>query len=172
MIVWLATAVRWVLANWKLVGVGVIAISATWWHFNATQAAYNRGYKAADDIRVVREAQVASNAQKAKDGAQDQIARIDRTKTQEIENARVEAESLRADLRSAHLRLSVRTIPAAPIPDQAGVCPSVDNGSQRADIDPRDAEAIVAITQRGDEAIRQLMAAQGVIRALTLPDGP
>jgi len=144
------------LANWKLIAgawVVLLLAGALYWFGHER---YQAGYETArNDARAEQQA--------ANDAAQKAIADIDIKRTKEIEIAKLENDKLRADIRDGTRRLSIRTASCS----KQGSGPGVDHGSQRADIDSRDADALVGIANRGDDAIRQLLAAQDVIRALT-----
>ncbi len=76
--------------------------------------------------------------------------------TQKYQKEQRNAEKTIADLRSriadGSLRLSVRTESAGGMPDGSGF----ESGETRADIARGDAERLVSIASRGDEAIRDL----------------
>ncbi|KAF1003975.1 MAG: hypothetical protein GAK36_00148 [Pseudomonas sp.] len=87
---------------------------------------------------------------------------------QEYTNAKSQNDQLRSDLRDAKRRLSVAVSScgsAAQVPGTPGTG-RLDNESGRADIDPRSAERIVAIANRGDDAIRQLSACQAYVKKI------
>ncbi|WP_440466862.1 lysis system i-spanin subunit Rz [Pseudomonas sp. YH-1] len=88
---------------------------------------------------------------------------------QEYTDAKAQNDQLRADLLTAQRRLSVKVSgcsPAAQVPGTASTG-SVGNAGSRADIDPRSAERIVAIANRGDDAIRRLTACQAYVRVIS-----
>lgn len=90
------------------------------------------------------------------------------TRYQEYTDAKTQNDQLRTDLRDANRRLSVKVSgcgPAAQVPGTASTGGVGDAGS-RADIDPRSAERIVAIANRGDDAIRQLTACQAYVKRI------
>lgn len=87
---------------------------------------------------------------------------------QEYTDAKAQNDQLRTDLRDANRRLSVKVSgcsPAAQVPTAASTG-SVGDAGSRADIDPRSAERIVAIANRGDDAIRQLTACQAYVKRI------
>lgn len=70
----------------------------------------------------------------------------------EKKNAEKTIKDLRSRIASGDLRLSVRTESTSGMPDGSGV----ESSEGRADIDRGTAQALVAITERGDNAIRRL----------------
>ena len=87
---------------------------------------------------------------------------------QEYAHAQAENTQLRSDLLTAQRRLSVRVSgcsAAAQVSTSAGTG-GVDHAAGRADLDPGSADRIVAIANRGDDAIRQLMACQGYVKRI------
>ncbi|WP_315809465.1 lysis system i-spanin subunit Rz [Pseudomonas sp. C9-3] len=90
------------------------------------------------------------------------------TRYQEYTDAQHQNAQLRADLLTAQRRLSVKVSgcsAAAQVPGTAGTG-SVGDAEGRADLDPRSAERIVAIANRGDDAIRQLTACQAYVKRI------
>lgn len=99
------------------------------------------------------------------------LATIEKKSYQELENEKIKNDQLINDLASANRRLWIGTtgnctasrsgLPKAPSSS------SLDNETSRANIDPRDAAAIIRITKRGDEAIRQLQSCQQFLEEIT-----
>ncbi|ANI16647.1 lysis protein [Pseudomonas nitroreducens] len=90
------------------------------------------------------------------------------TRYQEYTDAQHQNAQLRADLLTAQRRLSVRVSgcsAAAEVSTAAGTG-GVDHAAGRADLDPGSADRIVAIANRGDDAIRQLTACQGYVKRI------
>ncbi|KSW22624.1 MULTISPECIES: lysis system i-spanin subunit Rz [unclassified Pseudomonas] len=90
------------------------------------------------------------------------------TRYQEYTDAQHQNAQLRADLLTAQRRLSVKVSgcsPAAEVSTAAGTG-GVDHAAGRADLDPGSADRIVAIANRGDDAIRQLTACQGYVKRI------
>ncbi len=119
-------------------------------------------------IATERDAQ-ARRAMQAAIDAEAVVAKIDQTNYEDLRRAQAEIESLRAAVRAGDRRLSIKaTCPAgrASVPETTGTA-GVGDGAGRADIDPGAAERIVALTERGDRAIRQLAACQEYARTVT-----
>lgn len=70
----------------------------------------------------------------------------------EQKNAEKTIKDLRSRIASGDLRLSVRTESTSGMPGGSGV----ESSEGRADVDRGTAQALVAITERGDSAIRRL----------------
>ncbi|ANI14491.1 hypothetical protein A9C11_11065 [Pseudomonas citronellolis] len=90
------------------------------------------------------------------------------TRYQEYTDAQHQNAQLRADLLTAQRRLSVKVSGCSPAAEvsAAAAAGSVDHAAGRADLDPGSADRIVAIANRGDDAIRQLMACQGYVKRI------
>lgn len=90
------------------------------------------------------------------------------TRYQEYTDGKAENAQLRADLLTAQRRLSVKVSGCSSSTDvsTASGAGGVDHAAGRADLDPGSADRIVAIANRGDDAIRQLMACQGYVRKI------
>lgn len=90
----------------------------------------------------------------------EQLATQGQRHKQEKTHAQAEIHRLRADVHSGALRLSVPTragtCAGAPGPD--GATTASNAAAPRAELDPAAAEALVAITADGDDAIRDLNA--------------
>lgn len=102
----------------------------------------------------------------AADTLRAEIAAKDHIHTEIVNNARTQQDGLRRAIRDGERRLSVlvrkvedRNCTAMP---EAEPNAGLDDGQARAELDPAFAERIVAITNDGDEAIRQLTALQAV----------
>ncbi|WP_407733300.1 lysis system i-spanin subunit Rz [Pseudomonas citronellolis] len=90
------------------------------------------------------------------------------TRYQEYTDAQHQNAQLRADLLTAQRRLSVKVSGCSPATDVSAAAGAggVDHAVGRADLDPGSADRIVAIANRGDDAIRQLMACQWYVRKI------
>ena len=136
--------------------MGGILAALVSYHFWSTHEAYNRGYK------VAQAESVKAALQYQKETAV-RFANIDQIYTAEREKAYAEIENLRVAIANGSKRMSVPVhCPTAP-----SASTGMDYGETRAELDPATAQDIVSIAADGDEAIRQLSAAQEVIKALT-----
>jgi len=143
------------LSNWKylLAGGAIIALGA--YHFWAMHDAYNKGYSSAMG-------EVAKVSLKYKTDSENKIAAIDKAHTQEMQDANKQMEDLRIAIANGSKRMSIRAVCPAATNNGA----SVDHAETRAELDPKTADDLVAIARDGDDAIRQLTAAQEVITVL------
>lgn len=94
------------------------------------------------------------------------VATIDNKYTQELTRAQAESDRLRAAVRSGEQRLYINTNgPACSggLPDTTATA-SMDHAASRTELDPRAAGRIIALTDRGDRAIRQLTACQAYVQ--------
>ena len=92
------------------------------------------------------------------------VAALDASYTKELEDAQAENDRLRADVLRGAIRLSIPAkCPTASVPGNTSSTGST-NATSRADIDERAAAEILALTERGDKAIRQLNALQEYVR--------
>lgn len=115
-----------------------------------------------------RDAQ-ARRAVQAQQDAAATVAKIDQAHYEEMRRAQTELEQLRAAVVAGTRRLSIKaTCPAvgSRVPEATGTA-GVGDAAGRADIDPGAAARIVALTDRGDTAIRQLNACQEYARAVS-----
>ena len=109
----------------------------------------------------------ARRAMQAAIDAEAVVAKIDQTNYEELRRAQAEIESLRAAVRAGDRRLSIKaTCGAGAGVSATASATGVGDGAGRADIDPGAAERIVALTDRGDRAIRQLAACQAYARTV------
>ena len=90
------------------------------------------------------------------------------TRYQEYTDAQHQNAQLRADLLTAQRRLSVKVTGCSSSTDVSTTAGAggVDHAAGRADLDPGSADRIVAIANRGDDAIRQLTACQAYVRKI------
>lgn len=140
---------------WLPILVVVLGVGVALWHNAELDKAYDKGY---DKAKV----ECAEAQRKANEEAQGKIKQIDKDRTKEAEDAKKEIATLRDSIRSGERRLSVRVA----APREGSICPGVGDGETRAELNPEDAENLVAIAGEGDAAIIQLGAAQDIIRAL------
>lgn len=93
------------------------------------------------------------------------LAALDQQRYTELRNAQENTDRLAAELAASNRRLSVRaSCPAVPAAASAS---GVDAGTQRADIHPEDAAAIVRITGDADACAVKLSALQEWAREIT-----
>ena len=148
------------LIPWKLIALlvsWVVVATFTYEHCQSqfdkeravTQAALEAANKHAKEVTYERNATVA-----------DISSRLEATK----KSADKAAKDLRTNIANGSLRLS---IPIASSVAVSGNSTASDQHSEaRADIDPGYAQAIVAITERGDQAINQLNSCIDAYQAL------
>lgn len=97
------------------------------------------------------------------------LARIDKRHTEELRDAEIESNQLRADIAAGSKRLSVLAANCAVVPaDDATTAASLGHGEARAELDPQTAARIVSTAIDGDRAIRQLMALQAYVSEVCL----
>ncbi|AQQ67477.1 hypothetical protein Mag101_07365 [Microbulbifer agarilyticus] len=98
------------------------------------------------------------------------LADIDARYTKEVEDAQAENERLRADLLRGAIRLSIPAkCTASGMPSNTSATGGT-NAASRADVDERAAGEILALTERGDKAIRQLSGLQEYVRSVCIGD--
>ncbi|CAI3798625.1 hypothetical protein GLGCALEP_02133 [Pseudomonas sp. MM221] len=90
------------------------------------------------------------------------LADLDTQHTQERERANQTNASLRADVAAGNKRLSVLATSCGAT--GSATTAGLGHAEARAELDPAAAERIVAITNDGDDAIRQLSALQDYVR--------
>ena len=166
-------------SGWWLYAVagvaGLAAGAALGWRVESwraeAQVAQAQAEQAATLAAISNEAAAAAthNQQELQD-LQGRIATLDASHLQELNNARAENDRLRADVAAGTRRLSVCAACPAPAGGSATGAPAgaagVDHATARADIDRRDAAALLAIVGRGDAAIRQLSACQAYVKTI------
>lgn len=114
-------------------------------------------FKGRADARVAceREASEAASQARAREQAwSNAVEGIGQALNEEKARAAKVERDLRARIRSGDVRLSV---PAYPAPG-ASAPAAGEHQQARTDLDPGTAEALVALTERGDQAIRELNA--------------
>lgn len=137
------------IGRWVVIGLLVAAAVTA-----AGMRAYNAGYDAHEAETSAATAEANQRARAAERAASARVSSIETTHHQESENARIETDRLRADVRSGARRLS---IPAATgVPGCPSAAPAGRTGAEaRADIDTATADALIAIAADGDAAIRR-----------------
>lgn len=103
-----------------------------------------------------------NDAIKERDAKQAAITDLDQRYYKDMTDAQNQIAKLRRGIATGWVRL---TIPAVPGSCQAGDT-GVGNAAARTDIDGQTADDLIAITSYGDDAIRQLTACQGILKAL------
>lgn len=165
----------WLLSYWKPLAMAVAMLSAFaagWisngWRLGQQIEQQQAAFQA--DLSTINLA--AAKAQQEANEQRQELAKAvqqdSATRYQEYTDAQYQNAQLRADLLTAQRRLSVKVSgcsPAADVPTTAG-SGGVDHAAGRADLDPGSADRIVAIANRGDDAIRQLMACQGYVKQI------
>ena len=144
------------------------------WHFTGLSAAATLATVKTEHAQTLqsiaeqRDAQ-ARRAVQAQQDAANTVAKIDEAHYEDMRRAQTEIEQLRAAVVAGTRRLSIQaTCPAVgPRVSEATGTAGVGDASGRADIDPGAAARIVALTDRGDTAIRQLKACQEYARTIS-----
>lgn len=144
------------MTPWRTIVIGLVALVVS------NHISYLRGQnvqKASDEV--------AANiiAQDAVSRATIGIAQADKEHQAQLEKANAENDKLRADIASGARKLRIKA--TRPSFDPDGSNSSVGNAATYAELSPEDANAVLQIARDGDDAIRQLGAAQEIIRALT-----
>ena len=131
-----------------LLACGVI-IYAGWQKIEALSVALGQ---------TTKQVQTLEAAAKSRRNTIKLLADLDTQHTQERERANQTNASLRAAVAAGNKRLSVLTTTCSPA--GSATATGLGHAEARADLDPAAAERIVAITNDGDDAIRQLTALQ------------
>ena len=131
-----------------LLACGVI-IYAGWQKIEALSVALGQ---------TTKQVQTLEAAAKSRRNTIKLLADLDTQHTQERERANQPNASLRAAVAAGNKRLSVLTTTCSPA--GSATATGLGHAEARADLDPAAAERIVAITNDGDDAIRQLTALQ------------
>jgi len=136
------------IGRWLVLGLLLAATIAA-----AGIKGYNAGY-AANEAEYGREVAAANDrARAAERDGRERLAALATRHYQEETHARIENDRLRADLRSGTRRLSIAIAQPPACADRAAAAES--GAEARAELNPAAAEALVAITDDGDAAIRQ-----------------
>jgi hypothetical protein len=145
--------------------VGLVATTVSL----TVNTAYQRGFGAGSDkVTTERDAKdlARAGADNRKllalinraDQLQDELSQQDQANHQEKTHAQAENQRLRAALRNGAVRLSIPTTAAQCVnhagPESSG--PAGEPDQARTELDPATSEAVVAITDDGDDAIRDL----------------
>ena len=152
----------------KYLAIGAVIAMAALAFQNLRCQSSLQAERASHQATVARVAEAAAQAVQAhQQEAQRQaraVAELDRQYTEALNNAQIEADSLRDSIRSGERRLYVTTTSSScdPVPGTT-TTPGVDHAAGRAELDPDHAARIIRITDRGDRAIRQLQACQAYV---------
>lgn len=147
-----AFCAAWMIQGWRL-GGQMSEMQAEW----------------SETLRKTAEANAAVilNQQKDRQALADELASLDEQRYGELRHAQQEIDRLSAAVADGSKRLSVRaSCPAASVPattDPGGV----DAGTQRVQLHPADAAAIVRITGDADQCAVKLSALQDWARSVT-----
>ena len=165
----------WLASNWKplLCALMLFLAAAGGWLANGwrlgQQIEHQRAAFRADLNTIsLATAKAQQEANEQRQALAKAIQQDSATRYQEYTDAKAQNDQLRTDLRDANRRLSVKVSGCSPttqVPGTAGTG-SMGDAEGRADIDPRSAERIVAIANRGDDAIRQLTACQAYVKRI------
>lgn len=142
----------WLIQGWRL-GGQMSEMQAEW----------------SETLRKTAEANAAVilKQQKDRQALETQLASLDEQRYGELRHAQQNTDRLASELADTRRRLSVRaSCPAAGVPAAASPG-SVDAGTQRVDIHPADAAAIVRITGDADQCAVKLSALQEWARSVT-----
>lgn len=121
---------------------------------------------AADLSKASEQVSMLERAAESRSNAQRLLAQLDTEHTQERERANQTNADLRAAVAAGQRRLSV--LAKCPAVRAVTGAAGLDDATARSELDPAAAERIVRIANDGDEAIRQLNAAQDYIRTACL----
>jgi hypothetical protein len=154
----------------------VIAAGAAWmtqgWRYGTEIESIQRVHAdTMGEISRVAAQQLETQMDRHKKQA-NEITLLDQRHYQELQDAQQNSVRLSADLAASHQRLSVRVqhcssghLPATASP------PSLDDGTQRAELYPQDAAALATITADADRCAVKLSGLQGYVCAIK-PDAP
>lgn len=115
--------------------------------------------KRAEDALVAQQ-----KATVERDTAQAEVTKLTKEKSDEIAKAKRENDSLRDQLITGRMRVTIPVRCAYGTTDKPTGGGELDHGTQNAELDGEVAAALGRIASDGDEAIRQLTACQGVLR--------
>jgi len=116
--------------------------------------------------RAVAERNYSEELRRLEKDKKDKVSEVDKTRTAEKEKARKDYEQTIADLRAGNRKLRDRfTCPKTP--SGATGPAGVDHAEEGSGLSREDAEFLISESERADEAVRQLQAAQDLLRVLT-----
>ena len=165
----------WLLSYWKPLAVAVAMLctfAAGWfsngWRLGQQIERQQAAFQADLSTINLAAAKAQQEANEQRQALAKAIQQDSATRYQEYTDAQHQNAQLRADLLTAQRRLSVKVSGCSPATEvsTASGTRGVDHAAGRADLDPGSADRIVAIANRGDDAIRQLMACQGYVKRI------
>ncbi|MDN6874070.1 lysis system i-spanin subunit Rz [Pseudomonas citronellolis] len=165
----------WLLSYWKplaLVAVLLCAFASGWlsngWRLGQQIEQQQAAFQTDLSTINLAAAKAQQDANEQHQALAKAVQQDSATRYQEYTDAQRQNAQLRADLLTAQRRLSVRISGCSSSTDvsTAAGTGGVDHEAGRADLDTGSADRIVAIANRGDDAIRQLMACQGYVRKI------
>lgn len=136
-------------------GLQELRLSASLNHQKAIHAEYVASVAEAATAAVTAHANEADRMHEAN-------SELDYKYTQELANAKAESDKLRDAVLAGERRLYINTkTPACSggVPSTTSTT-SLDDGANRAELDPATANRIISLTDAGDEAIRKLTSCQ------------
>lgn len=136
-------------------GLQELRLSASINHHKAIHAEYVASVAEAATAAVTAHANEADRMHEAN-------GELDYKYTQELANAKAESDKLRDAVLAGERRLYINTkTPACSggVPSTTSTT-SLDDGANRAELDPATANRIISLTDAGDEAIRKLTSCQ------------
>lgn len=116
--------------------------------------------------QAIAERNYSEQIRKLEKSKKDAVAEVDTLRTEEKEKAKEEYENTIADLRAGNLQLRKRfTCPKTPS-GTTGIA-GVGDAEEGSGLSTDDAEFLISEAERADEVVRQLQAAQDLLRILT-----
>jgi len=161
------------LSYWKPLAVAVAmlcAFAAGWfsngWRLGQQIEQQQAAFQADLSTINLAAAKAQQDANERRQALAKAVQKDSATRYQEYTDAKHQNAQLRADLLTAQRRLSVKVSGCSPSADMSTTAGTggVDHATGRADLDPGSADRIIAIANRGDDAIRQLMACQAYVK--------
>lgn len=165
----------WLLSYWKPLAVVVAmlcAFASGWlsngWRLGQQIEQQQAAFQADLSTINLATAKAQQDANEQRQALAKAVQQDSATRYQEYTDAQHQNAQLRADLLTAQRRLSVRVSGCSSSSDVSAAAGAggVDHAVGRADLDPGSADRIVAIANRGDDAIRQLTACQAYVRKI------
>ncbi|WP_051278965.1 lysis system i-spanin subunit Rz [Chitinilyticum aquatile] len=137
------------------------------WRWQGKYEAQKAAYAAKDAAAASTVARLQADTRQKEAQAASRVAALDVKYQKEITHAQAENDKLRAAVRAGDVRLRIAVRSAAAASGPAAQTESAGRTDDRttAELDPAAADWLVGITSEGDDAIRQLTALQGFVRA-------